>query len=84
VAPWQQAITAILQPSACVLQPPTPPPIEVLLKAKAQPQFGRAVDRTVEAIFHVFQRSNRVQFQPDFSVFAVPIAAGCEEVYDSI
>jgi hypothetical protein len=60
-----------LRPSAS-----NPPPIDDLLKTKAQPQFDRAVDRTVEAIFQVFQQPNLTQFQPDFFVFAVRSAEG--------
>jgi hypothetical protein len=60
-----------LRPSAT-----DPPPITALLKTIAQPQFDRAVDRTVEAIFHVFQQSKPAQFQPAFSVFAVQSAEG--------
>jgi hypothetical protein len=30
------------------------------LKTKTQPQFDRAVDRAVEAFFHVFSASNHV------------------------
>jgi len=60
-----------LRPSAT-----DPTPHKVLLKAKAQPQFDRTVDRTVEAIFYVFQQSNPAQFQPDFFVSAVRSAEG--------
>jgi hypothetical protein len=51
-----------------------------LLKTKAKVPFDRAVDRTVEAFFCLFQRSNLAQFQPDFSVFTVRSAEGrkCE------
>src|SRR5579864_234084 len=67
---------ATLQPSACVLQPQTPPPLEVLIKTKGKVQFDRAVDRTVEAFFHVFQGSNRRQFSALFLVSAVGSAEG--------
>jgi hypothetical protein len=53
-----------------------PTPHKVLLKAKTEPQFDRAVDRTVEAIFYVFQQPNPAQFQPDFFVSAVRSAEG--------
>jgi hypothetical protein len=36
------------------------PPIDVLLITKAKPQFDRAVDRAVEALFRVFRPSNHV------------------------
>src|SRR5579864_7209446 len=72
------AITAIpaigaLRATALCLRPSAsdPTPLDVLLITKAQPQFDRAVDRTVEAFFRVFQWSNLAQFQPDFSVFTV-------------
>src|SRR4029077_13984974 len=48
-----------LQPSACVFQPDPHPGVDVLLITKAQPQFDRAVDRAVEALFCVLYRSNR-------------------------
>jgi hypothetical protein len=54
----------------------TPPPIALLLKTKAQPQFNRAVDRTVEAFFCVFQRSNLAQFQACFLASVVRSAEG--------
>jgi hypothetical protein len=54
----------------------TPPPIELLLQTKGEMQFDRAVDRTVKAIFYVFQQSNLTQFQPDFFVFAFQSAEG--------
>jgi hypothetical protein len=56
-----------LQPSADIPQPDTPPPIKPLLKTNTKLQFDRAVDRTVEALFHVFQGSNRGEFRPLFS-----------------
>ena len=64
-----------LRPSAI-----DPPPISVLLKTKAEPQFDRTVDRTVEAFFPVFQGFNQAQFQPCFLVFTVRSAGGrkCE------
>jgi len=68
----------LLQPSACVLQPPTPTPHKVLLKAKAKPQFDRAVTERSKSLFLVSQSSNRGQFQPDFSVFTVRSAEGCK------
>lgn len=43
--------------------PPTPL-IEVLLQTKAQLQFERTVNRTVQAFFRVFLASNHVQFFP--------------------
>jgi hypothetical protein len=54
----------------------TPPPIALLLKTKGQPQFNRAVDRTVEAVFCVFQPSNLAQFQACFLLSAVRPAEG--------
>jgi hypothetical protein len=45
-----------------------PTPHKVLLKAKTQPQFDRAVNRTVEVVFHVFQGFNRGQFRLVFSL----------------
>jgi hypothetical protein len=53
-----------------------PTPLDVLLKTKVKPQFDRAVDRTVEGLFSVFQGFNPAQFQPCFSVFAVRSAEG--------
>jgi hypothetical protein len=47
-----------------------------LLKTKVKSQFDRAVDRTVEAFFSVFQGSHRAQFQRCFLVFAVRSAEG--------
>ena len=49
-----------LQPSAYVPSASPPPPIDVLLKTKAKPQFDRAVDRAVEALFRVFSGLNRI------------------------
>jgi hypothetical protein len=69
-----------LRPSAYVPQPTTHPGVAVLLQTKTQVQFDRAVDRTVEAIFHVFQQSNRVQFQPDLSTSADPVGRGSQLV----
>jgi hypothetical protein len=73
------AITSDFGDSAALCLRPSagdPPPIDVLLKTKAQPQFDSTVDRAVEAFFCVFQRSNPNQFQPDFSVFTVRSAEG--------
>jgi hypothetical protein len=53
-----------------------PPFIGVLLKTKAQPQFDSPVDRAVEALSGVFQRSNPPQFQSDSSFFALRSAEG--------
>ncbi len=49
-----------LQPSADVPSARPPPPIGVLLKTNAKPQFDRAVDRAVEALFRVFSALNPV------------------------
>jgi hypothetical protein len=70
------AMTAIfaslcLHPSAS-----DPPPIAPLLKTKIKPQFDRAVDRTVEAFFSVFQGFNRGQFRRCFLVSTVRSAEG--------
>jgi hypothetical protein len=46
------------------------------LKTKAKVPFDRAVDRAVEALFSVFQGSNRGQFQPCFLVPSVRSAEG--------
>jgi hypothetical protein len=67
-----------LQPSACVPQPKTPH--STLLQTKAQPRFDRTVDRTVEAFFRVFQRSNLAQFHPSFFVFTVRSAEGRKSI----
>jgi len=53
-----------------------PPPRALLLKTKAEVSFDSPVDRTVEALFYVFRRSNPVQFQAYFSVFTVRSAEG--------
>jgi hypothetical protein len=53
-----------------------PTPHRALLKTKVKPQFDRAVDRTVEAFFYVFQGFNLIQFQPCFLVFTVRSAEG--------
>jgi hypothetical protein len=47
----------------------TPPPIGVLLKTQAKPQFDRAVDRAVEALFCVFSAPNHVE-----SALSLPVA----------
>jgi len=71
------AILAISFAALCLRPSATDPtPLDVLLKTRAQPQFDRAVDRTVEAIFHVFQGSNRRQFSALFLVSAVLSAEG--------
>jgi hypothetical protein len=75
------AITAIgalraPQPSACVPQPETPPPITPLLKTKIKPQFDRTVTERSKPFFTVFQGSNHGQFQPCFPVFTVRSAEG--------
>jgi len=43
------------------LFPDPHPPIRVLLKTNAKPQFDRAVDRAVEAFFRVFSTLNHVE-----------------------
>jgi hypothetical protein len=53
-----------------------PPPIDALLKTKAQPQFDRAVTERSKIFFRVFQPSNQDQFQPIFFVFTVRSAEG--------
>ena len=53
-----------------------PPPISVLLKTKAKPQFDRTVTERSKAFFLVFQGFNPAQFQPCFLVFAVRSAEG--------
>jgi hypothetical protein len=65
------AITAIL--AALCLRPSAidPPPIDVLLKTKAEPQFDRTVTDRSKSFFPFFNRPNRPQFWPDFFVFAV-------------
>jgi hypothetical protein len=67
-----EGFTALcLRPSAR-----TPPPIALLLKTKAKPQFDRTVDQAVEALFGVFQPPNHDQFQHCFFVFTVRSAEG--------
>jgi hypothetical protein len=39
-----------------------PPPIDALLKTKAQPQFDRTVTERLKFFFRVFQPSNHAQF----------------------
>jgi hypothetical protein len=48
------AITAILVALCLRLSARDPTPLNVLLKTKAKPQFDRAVDRAVEALFCFF------------------------------
>src|SRR4249920_3437295 len=48
----------LLQPSACVPQPATHPPIAPLLKTKAKVQFDWTVTERSKPFFCVFQRSN--------------------------
>jgi hypothetical protein len=55
--------TLCLRPSAR-----TPPPISVLLKTKAKPQFDRTVDRAVEAFFTFLRASIRLNFSLVFSL----------------
>ena len=64
------------QPSACVLQPETHPPIGPLLKTKVKVHFDRTVTERSKLLFPVFQGSNPVQFQPCFTVFSVRSAEG--------
>jgi len=84
------AMTAIL--AALCLRPSatTPPPIEALLKTKAEVPFDRTVTERSKPFFLVFPRFNLAQFQPCFcfltvrsaegrNVPAVPILAGTAE-----
>jgi hypothetical protein len=70
------AIPAILATHCLRPSARTPPPISVLLKTKAKPQFDRAVTERSKAFFPVFQGSNQAQFQPCFLVFTVRSAEG--------
>jgi len=70
------AIPAILATLCLCPSAIDPPPISVLLKTKVKPKFDRTVDRTVEALFPVFQGFNQAQFQPCFLVFTVRSAEG--------
>jgi hypothetical protein len=69
-------MTAI--PTALCLRPSARPhpSYALLLKTKAEVSFDSPVDRTVEVLFYVFRRSNRVQFQPVFFAFTVRSAEG--------
>jgi hypothetical protein len=69
VSPMVFPITAItrspdhlifLQPSADVPSASYPPPIDVLLKTKAKPQFERPVESLSTPLFRVFSSSNQV------------------------
>jgi hypothetical protein len=75
-----RAITAILQPSACVPQPRPPPPHRALLKTKAKVQFDRAVTERSKVFFCVFGGQICLNFSLVFSLllFGRQRVANCE------
>jgi hypothetical protein len=78
-----RAITAISRHFAALClrsSAGAPPPIDALLKTKAQPQFDRTVTERLKFFFRVFQPSNHAQFQPVFFVFTVRSAEGCNRL----
>jgi hypothetical protein len=56
----------LLRPSACVLQPATPPPIGVLLKTKVKVQFDRTVTERSKPLFGRFYPVESVSFCRSF------------------
>ena len=72
---WQSPVALCLCPSAR-----TPPPISVLLKTKVKPQFDRAVDRTVEALFFRFSGLQSGSISALFSRFYCPVGRGSQRL----
>jgi hypothetical protein len=74
------AITAI--PAALCLRPSArdPPPISALLKTKIKPQFDRAVDRAVEALFPIFQGIKSGPISALFSHFHCAVGRGSQRI----
>jgi hypothetical protein len=69
-------MTAILAALCLCPSAKTPPPIRPWLKTKVKVPFDRPVTERSKRFSPVFQGSNRGQFQPCFSVFAVRSAEG--------
>jgi hypothetical protein len=70
----------VLRATALCLRPSArhPPPIDVLLKTKAQPQFERPVDRLSPPLFLVFSGLNHVVL-PCLSQ-SLSIGADCQHI----